>query len=272
MPEKKKFMADEELQEIRKKTEKALQHISEMHDRSVKRWEESDKIVAAIRQETEEIRKKGEAESVLRRAEIEEAHKRAKAQAEITDRKIAELTETSKNHGKQIGGLGNKFGSFTESLAEPSLRRILEKNLEADYQGWLLCGRSRGSKDLEVDAWATARNGSGAAYLVEVKSRFKPKHINQVFRTVEKFREYRPEYRNKDVYPMLAVVEISAGHRELVWGSGITLIDIADGVFKLAEQPEGFTAIGHHGTNSVRRAVPHLQLVRHNDSGRRIAP
>ena len=250
MPEEKKFMTDEELQEIRDKTESNFQRASEMLQE-----------IVAIQKETEEIRKKNE-------AEIAEAEKRAKAQAEITDRKIAELSETSKNHGQQIGGLGNKFGSFTESLAEPSLRRILEKNLEADYQGWLLCGRSRGSKDLEVDAWATARNGSGAAYLVEVKSRFKPKHINQVFRIVEKFREYRPEYRNKDVYPMLAVVEISAGHRELVWGSGITLIDIADGVFKLAEQPEGFTAIGHHGTDSVRRAVPHLQLVRRNDSGK----
>ena len=36
-----------------------------------------------------------------------------------TDRQIREL-------GKQIGGLGNKFGSFTEGLALPSMQKILQ--------------------------------------------------------------------------------------------------------------------------------------------------
>ena len=253
MTEEKKFMTDEELQEIRDKTESSFQRAADMF------------------KEAAAMRIKYDAEYARLRAEVAEAEKRAKAQAEITDRKIAELTETSKNHGKLVGDLGNKFGSFTESLAEPSLKRILEKDLDSDYQGWLYGGKSRGSKDLEVDAWGKARNGTGAAYLVEVKSKFKPKHIDQVFRIVEKFREYKPEYRNQDVYPVLAVVEISARHRELVWSSGIYLIDIADGVFRLAERPEKFMPKGYHGTDSVRRAVPHLQLVRRNDSGKHAA-
>ena len=37
-----------------------------------------------------------------------------------TDRQLKEL-------GKQIGGLGSKFGSFTEGLALPSMEKILRQ-------------------------------------------------------------------------------------------------------------------------------------------------
>ena len=68
------------------------------------------------------------------------------------------------------------------------------------------------------------------------------------------------------VYPILAVVEIDKRNRELVWDSGIYLIDVADGVFELAEPPAEFEPFGHHGaeetSGGVQRAVPsHLRLV-----------
>ena len=184
-----------------------------MHESRVASWVETDKKI-------EEMRKKYDEESAIRRAEIEVLQKK-------NEKTIAELSAASKRQRKSIGDLGNKFGRFTESLAKPSLERILEQQFDADYQGWLYHKEMRGVQDLEVDGWAKARNGSGAAYLVEVKSRFKPKHLRQVWRMVERFRQYKTDYRHRSVYPMLAVVEISDRHRELVWDSGVYLIDIA---------------------------------------------
>ncbi|MEM7585717.1 MAG: hypothetical protein AAF560_20170 [Acidobacteriota bacterium] len=42
-----------------------------------------------------------------------------------TDRYLKEL-------GKQLGGLGDKFGSFTEGMALPSMTRLLEKRFGLD--------------------------------------------------------------------------------------------------------------------------------------------
>ena len=257
-----------EIEEIRRKRETESKRCqAEIEEIRRKREVESKRNQAEI----EEIRKNSEAESAIRRAEIEEIQRRANELSEKNEKTIAELSAASKNHGKSIGDLGNKFGKFTESLAEPSLKRILDERFEADYQGWLLGGKSRGAKDLEVDGWATARNGTGAAFLVEIKSRFKPKHIKQVWRIVEKFRQFKTEYRHQPVYPILAVVEITDRHRELVWNSGIYLIEIADGVFEMAKPPANFNAFGFHGMEGVRRDVPHLRLVRSDNWQKRIS-
>ena len=247
MPEQKKNLSDEELRELREKTEADLQRAAEILKEIVASQQESDK------------------KSAESRWEIEKIEKRVIKLSAKNEKTIAELSHTSKNHGKLIGDLGNKFGKYTEAFAKPSLKRILDEHFEADYQGWLYHNELRGVQDLEVDVWATARNGTGAAFLVEIKSKFKPKHIKQVWRIVEKFRLYKTDYRHQPVYPILAVVEITERHRELVWKSGIHLIDIADGVFSLAKPPAEFKAFGFHGADGVRRDVPSLQLVWNDD-------
>ncbi len=48
------------------------------------------------------------------------AQRETAEQMKRTDRRLKEL-------GKQIGGLGEKFGSFTEGLALPSMQKILNE-------------------------------------------------------------------------------------------------------------------------------------------------
>ncbi len=138
---------------------------------------------------------------------------------------------------KQIDGLGNKFGGYTEAMAMPSIRRILEERFDADFLGPI---RYKGSKEvaaLEVDAWGLSRNGTGAAYIVETKSKFRDEHIEQIWQLVERIRCYQEE---PAVYPMLAAVQISEEQRQRVWAAGIYLININDGVFRYAKPPRDF--------------------------------
>ena len=108
-----------------------------------------------------------------------------------------------------------------------------------------------------MDAWGLSRNGTGVAYIVETKSKFRDEHIEQIWKLVERFRCYREE---QAVYPMLAAVQISEEQRQRVWDEGIYLIDINEGVFRYAEPPRDFKPNGYHGVHRVQRSVPQLRL------------
>src|SRR3989442_924935 len=60
-----------------------------------------------------------------RHAETEAAQKETAAAHKLTKQTVREV-------GRQIGYLGNKFGSFTEGLAFESVDKILRKRFHAD--------------------------------------------------------------------------------------------------------------------------------------------
>ena len=167
----------------------------------------------------------------------------------------------SKNHGKRIGRVGNNLGRYTEAMAMPSIRGILEREFDAEFKGSNLVRNTNNGLDMEVDAWGVSRNGTGAVYVVEIKRKFHDDYIKQIWQTVKRFRVNKPEYRAWAVYPMLAVVDISKEGRAMVWNAGIHLIEINDGVFRYAKPPQDFEADGYHGMRGVRKDVPHLRAV-----------
>ncbi len=266
MPEQEDLTTEERIQKIREETERINQRAAEMRAET----EEIRKQSEEIRKQSEEIRKRSDKraakmrrESDKIRKESEENWKEIRKEIAKVNASAAKLTEKTKEHGKQIGGYGNRLGSYTEALAEPSIRRILDEYFDADYM------EAYESRSMQLDGWAVARNGTGAAYIVEIKSRFAPEHLDQVWELVRVFRAVKREFESSPVYPILAVVNIDREQRELVWESGIHLIDVSDGVFEWTRPPMGFRPCGDHGANGVaRRAVPrHLRLVA--DSNRR---
>ena len=175
--------------------------------------------------------------------------------------------------GKNIGGLHNKFGDFTEDLAIASIERILEEDFKVNYSGDINMGHLKDVGRLQVDAFGVAKNGVRAVYLVEVKSKFESKHIEQVCSQVRKFRKYFPQFENWGVYPVIAAVQITKKQRTKVWASGVYLIEVSDGVFRLGERPDKFRPDGTQGIDEFRRDVPQFHmlpggLTENNKSGR----
>lgn len=244
MPEQENMSSEERIQAIRQETEQIYHRIAKLKEESDRRNTEFEKRNQQLSQEIREILKE-----------------RERIGQEMDERMNA-LHERTDEHGRLIGGHGNKFGSYTESLAQPSIRRILSERFDARYEGSFHY-RTEHDGETQIDGWGVARNGTGAVYLIEIKSRFKPRHIRQVWRHVELFRRLNPEHQDSAVYPILAVVEIRDSHRDMIWQSGIHLIDVSDGVFEWSRPPEGFRACGDHGADGrVERAVPsHLRLV-----------
>jgi hypothetical protein len=148
-----------------------------------------------------------------------------------------ETTRQIRELGKQIGGLGEKFGSFTEGLALPSMTKILTQRFGMDVIAPGVLSRKNGTAlELDVLAWSKSRD---EAYVVEVKSHLRDEALQQMRSTLRGFHEYFPEHAGKKVYGILAAVHIPERMRGKVLKDGFYLARIHDGQFEL-EVPDGF--------------------------------
>ena len=155
------------------------------------------------------------------------AEENAQSQAktdELFDKIAKENKRENKKLRQQIGGLGNKFGSFTEGMAFPSMSKILRKKFGMEFIGTKVT-RSNNGKKLEL----------------EVKSHARQEDLQQILKILTNFPEVFPEHADKKLYAVLAVVDISDNLREKLRKKGIYLAIIHDEHFKL-QVPTNFQA------------------------------
>lgn len=175
---------------------------------------------------------------------------------ESLQRMIADLTEVQRRNeeerrkevaktgrflrevGRQIGSLGEKFGSFTEGMAFPSMRKLLEERFRMNVIAPRVRAR-RGGRSLELDVLAYSNAEINEVYVVEVKSHLREDGLEQMKKILREFRDFFPEHGDKKVYGILAAVDAPEDVRERVLREGIYLARIHDEEFELAV-PEGF--------------------------------
>jgi hypothetical protein len=163
-------------------------------------------------------------ETDLQLKEVSQAQK-------ATDRQLKEL-------GKQIGGLGSKFGSFTEGLALPSMEKILRQRFGMKVVSPSVRASEDG-KHIEIDVLAYTNGNLNTAYIVEVKSHVKEESITQLKSILQRFRTFFPEHKDKQLYGILAAVDMSPELREKTLEEGFYVARIHDQVFEL-DTPENF--------------------------------
>ena len=164
------------------------------------------------------------AELTTRQSELTAAQKQ-------TDRQIKEL-------GKQIGGLGAKFGSFTEGLALSSMETILRQRFGMEVISPSVRVSKEG-KHIEIDVLAYTNGDLNTAYIVEVKSHAREESITQLKSILQRFRTFFPEHKNKQLYGILAAVDMSPELRQKTLQEGFYVARIHDEVFEL-DTPENF--------------------------------
>jgi hypothetical protein len=163
-------------------------------------------------------------ETDLQLKEVSQAQK-------ATDRQLKEL-------GKQIGGLGSKFGSFTEGLALPSMEKILRQRFGMKVVSPSVRASEDG-KHIEIDVLAYTNGNLNTAYIVEVKSHAREVSITQLKSILQRFRTFFPEHKDKQLYGILAAVDMSPELREKTLQEGFYVARIHDQVFEL-DTPENF--------------------------------
>jgi hypothetical protein len=200
-----------ELTDAQRQTDRQMQETDRRMQETDRRMQETDRLLRESKEEADRLMRESKAEA---------------------DRRLGEL-------GKQIGGLGDKFGSFTEGLALPSMTRILEQRFGMSVVSPRVRAHDNGdSLEVDVLAWSSARD---EVFVVEVKSHLREGALDQMRNTLGSFRKFFPEHRDKKVYGILAAVDAPESVRKKVLREGIYLARIHDGQFEL-QIPAGFQA------------------------------
>ena len=175
-------------------------------------------------------------------AELTTSQSELTAAQKETDRQLKELGKQTdrqlKELGKQIGGLGAKFGSFTEGLALPSMETILRQRFGMEVISPSVRVSKEG-KHIEIDVLAYTNGDLNTAYIVEVKSHAREDSITQLKNILQRFRTFFPEHKDKQLYGILAAVDMSPELRQKTLQEGFYVARIHDQVFEL-DTPENF--------------------------------
>ncbi len=172
-----------------------------------------------------------QAELTAAQKETDKQLKEVSQQQKKTDKQLKEL-------GQQIGGLGAKFGSFTEGLALPSMEKILRQRFGMEVVSPSV-RVSKDGKHLEIDVLAYTNGQLNTAYIVEVKSHAREESISQLKSILQRFRRFFPEHKDKKLYGILAAVHVSPELREKILQEGLYVARIHDQVFEL-DIPDNF--------------------------------
>ncbi len=150
---------------------------------------------------------------------------------------------------KQLGELGNKFGSFAEGMALPSMEKLLYEQFGMDA----VFPRAKAKKNgrmLEIDVLAYDNGARNEAYIVEVKSHLKQEGVEQILKTIADFPKFFPTLAGRTVYGIVAAVDIPEGMKNAVLKQGLYLAHISGETFKLQVprnfQPKAFNVNGMH--------------------------
>lgn len=154
----------------------------------------------------------------------------AKAQAEVAQAQ-AETSRQIDRVDKQLGDLGNKWGTFTEGLAFPSMARLLDKHFDMPKAQLRVRSKLNGSM-LELDVLGY---NDEAACVVEIKSHLREDGIKQILSTLAKFPTFFPEHGNKRLYGMIAAVDFPEALKARVKKAGLYLARVRDKTFEFEE-------------------------------------
>ena len=143
-----------------------------------------------------------------------------------------ETDRITKQNAKMIGDLGNKFGSFTEGMAFPSMEKVLCKKfgmttVTTRYKTHI------GGDTIEIDVLGISNSTINTVVVVEVKSHLRERDTEQMVKILIRFTEYFPEHTGKKLYGILAFVDASDNAIRQAEKAGLYVARIHDEVFYL---------------------------------------
>ncbi|MEA5511335.1 DUF3782 domain-containing protein [Crocosphaera sp. UHCC 0190] len=142
-------------------------------------------------------------------------------QIQETDRQIQETSKEVKKVSKQIGALGGKWGRFVENMVAPACETLfLNRGIPVHQVSQRVKKRLDG-KSLEIDVLVTNENH---VLVVEVKSSLGVDDVKELIDDLREFRQFFPEYNDKQVYGAVAGIEIEEGADKYAYRQGLFVL------------------------------------------------
>jgi hypothetical protein len=149
-----------------------------------------------------------------------------------TSRQVNKMSKSIKELGKQIGGLGNKFGSFTEGMAFPAMEKLLREKFKMDVIAPNIRVTKNGRK-MELDVLSYSNSGLNKVVIVEVKSHLDEREWEQIQTIIREFFDFFPSHKGKKLYCIVAAVDFKEEIAKKVIENGIYLAKLTDELFEL---------------------------------------
>ena len=161
--------------------------------------------------------------------------KMAASRAEVDARMAASRAEVDKQikqTQKQLGELGNKWGTFTEGMAIASIKKILFEKFNISAVSERFSKRMNG-ESIEMDAFGYENSTVNTAVIVEIKSHLREDAVEQIERIMEDFPRFFPDHADKKLYGIIACVHAPDNIKNLLRKKGIYLAVLHDDIFEL---------------------------------------
>jgi len=166
--------------------------------------------LTTAQKETE--RRQQETERLIQ--ELTTAQKETNRQTQETDRKIREVN-------KQIGDLGGKWGRFVENMVAPACETLFMQREIPVHQVSQRVKKRLNGQTLEIDILVTNENH---ILVVEVKSSLGVNDVKQLVEDLNQFRQFFPEYSQKQLYGAVAGIEVEEGSDRYAYRQGLFVL------------------------------------------------
>jgi hypothetical protein len=166
--------------------------------------------LTTAQKETE--RRQQETERLIQ--ELTTAQKETNRQSQETDRKIREVN-------KQIGDLGGKWGRFVENMVAPACETLFMQREIPVHQVSQRVKKRLNGQTLEIDILVTNENH---ILVVEVKSSLGVNDVKELVEDLDRFRQFFPEYSQKELYGAVAGIEIEEGADKYAYRQGLFVL------------------------------------------------
>ena len=183
-----------------------------------RRFQETERLLKEQSQETDR----------LLREQSQETDRLLREQSQETDRRIREVN-------KQIGDLGGKWGRFVENMVAPACETIFVKRGIPVHQVSQRMKKRLNGQTLEIDVLVTNENH---VLVVEVKSSLGVNDVKDLMDDLKRFREFFPEYAQKQLYGAVAGIEIEEGADKYAYRQGLFVLAQAGEAVSILNNPD----------------------------------
>jgi len=164
----------------------------------------------------------------LLKEQSQETDRLLREQSQETDRKIREVN-------KQIGDLGGKWGRFVENMVAPACETLFLKRGIPVHQVSQRMKKRLNGQTLEIDVLVTNENH---VLVVEVKSSLGVNDVKDLMDDLNQFREFFPEYSQKQLYGAVAGIEIEEGADKYAYRQGLFVLAQAGETVSILNNPD----------------------------------
>ena len=164
----------------------------------------------------------------LLKQQSQETDRRIREQSQETDRRIREVN-------KQIGDLGGKWGRFVENMVAPACETLFLKRGIPVHQVSQRMKKRLNGQTLEIDVLVTNENH---VLVVEVKSSLGVNDVKDLMDDLKQFREFFPEYAQKQLYGAVAGIEIEEGADKYAYRQGLFVLAQAGEAVSILNNPD----------------------------------